>query len=78
MRMLSEILLTRGIVIIGMSTLTRGLGFCWGFIGWVLLTGWTAWDLMGPAYHVTIPAVVQIRHMRVKYYASTNSNIHVA
>lgn len=78
MRMLSEILLTRGIVIIGMSTLTRGLGFLLGPIGWVLLTGWTAWDLMGPAYHVTIPAVVQIAYMRVKYYASTNSNIHVA
>ena len=43
-----------------------------------MLTGWTLWDLMGPAYRVTVPAVVQIAYMRVKYQASINSNSHVA
>ena len=78
MRMLSEILLTRGIVIIGVGTISRGLGLLLGPVGWIILTGWTVWDLMGPAYRVTVPAVVQIAYMRVKYQASTNSNFNVA
>ncbi len=78
MRMLSEILLTRGIVIIGMGTLSRGLGVLLGPICWIMLTGWTVWDLMGPAYRVTVPAVVQIACMRVKFQASINQNSHVA
>jgi len=78
MRMLSEILLTRGIVIIGVSSLSRSLGILLGPIGWIMLTGWTLWDLMGPAYRVTVPAVVQIAYMRVKYQTSINSNSHVA
>ena len=78
MRMLSEILLTRGIVIIGLGTLSRGLGVLLGPVGWIMLTGWTVWDLMGPAYRVTVPAVVQIAYMRVKYQTSINSNSHVA
>jgi uncharacterized protein YaaW (UPF0174 family) len=76
--MLSEILLTRGIVIVGVGTLSRGLGVLLGPIGWIMLTGWTIWDLMGPAYRVTVPAVVQIAYMRVKYQARINPNSHVA
>jgi len=66
METLTEILLSRGVVIIGLGTISRGLGVFFGPVGWLLLTGWTIWDLMGPAYRVTIPAVIQIAYMRIK------------
>lgn len=37
-----------------------------GPIGVVLATVWTAVDAAGPAYRITIPAVIQIAHIRIK------------
>lgn len=38
-----------------------------GPIGWVVSGLWTLLDIAAPAYRVTIPAVIQIAYMRIKY-----------
>lgn len=38
-----------------------------GPIGWVVSGIWTLLDIAAPAYRVTIPAVIQIAYMRIKY-----------
>ena len=35
-----------------------------GPVGWVLTALWTLLDIAGPAYRVTIPAVIQITYIR--------------
>ena len=35
-----------------------------GPIGWLLTVIWTAIDVAGPAYRVTIPCCIQIAYMR--------------
>ena len=74
MRLASQILVGRGVMMVGMGILSRGIGILCGPVGWALLCGWTAWDIMGPAYRVTIPAVIQVAYMRAKYQAKSNSN----
>jgi uncharacterized protein YaaW (UPF0174 family) len=72
-RMTTEILVGRGIAMVGMGILSRFISIFCGPIGWLFLTGWTIWDIMGPAYRVTIPAVIQVAYMRVKYLSLSNS-----
>lgn len=67
MRMVTQLLIGRGVLMAGMGLLSRGLGIVMGPIGWVLLSSWTAWDVAGPAYRVTVPAVMQIAFMRMEY-----------
>ena len=74
MKMLSRILVSRGIMMVGLGTFSRGLGLLFGPVGWLLFTGWAVWDLSGPAYRVTVPAVIQIAYMRVKHQAISNLN----
>lgn len=66
-RMVTELLIGRGVLMAGMGILSRGLGVLMGPIGWIVLSGWTAWDVAGPAYRVTVPAVIQVAFMRMKY-----------
>lgn len=37
-----------------------------GPLGWAIYAAWTAIDILGPAYRVTLPAVVKIACMRAK------------
>jgi len=74
MRMVSRILIGRGIMYMGMGIFSRGLGVLFGPIGWILMGGWTVWDILGPAYRVTIPAVIQVAYMRTKYQAMLNAD----
>ena len=74
MEMVSRILIGRGIMYMGMGIFSRGLGVLFGPIGWILMGGWAVWDILGPAYRVTIPAVIQVAYMRAKYQAMLNSN----
>lgn len=78
MRLSSQILVGRGVMMVGMGVLSRGIGILCGPLGWALMCGWTAWDIMGPAYRVTIPAVIQVAFMRAKYQAKSNSNSECA
>ena len=73
MKMLGRILLGRGVMIAGMGVVSRGLSIMCGPIGWIIWGGWTAWDMMGPAYRVTVPAVLQVAYMRVKYQSMLNA-----
>ena len=72
MRLVSRILVGRGIMYAGMGIFSRGLGILFGPMGWILVGGWTVWDMLGPAYRVTIPAVIQIAYMRVKYQSMSD------
>lgn len=69
MRMIGEILIVRGAMITAAGIITRGMAVLCGPIGWILLCGWTACDIMGSAYRVTIPAVIQVAYMRLKFQA---------
>ena len=53
-----------GLTLLGNATLTRVLSILTGPIGWVLNGIWTAIDIAGPAYRITIPAVLQVAMLR--------------
>ncbi len=59
-------LLGRGLSFAANAALTRWIGVFAGPIGWAITIAWTALDIAGPAYRVTIPSVIQIAYMRVK------------
>lgn len=65
-RLVATQLVGRGIFVAGMNVAGRAIGVLAGPIGWALLTGWTLWDITGPAYRVTVPAVLQVACMRLK------------
>ncbi|EGA63912.1 DUF3944 domain-containing protein, partial [Vibrio brasiliensis] len=64
-------LIGRGLSFAGGAALTRTMAILTGPIGWVITGLWTAVDIAGPAYRVTIPAVIQVAALRQKHmYAS--------
>jgi len=60
----SKALIGRGLSFAGNATLTRTMGILTGPIGWVITGIWTAVDIAGAAYRVTIPAVIQVAALR--------------
>lgn len=67
----SRALIGRGLTIAANATITRWLSVFAGPIGWTVTAIWTAIDIAGPAYRVTIPSVVQIAYMRIKMISKT-------
>ncbi len=59
-------LLGHGLRVAANATLTRALSVFAGPIGLIFMSLWTLLDIAGPAYRVTIPAVIQIAYMRAK------------
>lgn len=59
-------LIGRGLSFAGNATLTRTMSILVGPIGWVITGLWTAIDVAGPAYRVTIPAIIQVAVLRQK------------
>lgn len=57
----------KGLAFAANTTLTRTLSIFAGPIGWAITAIWTAIDIAGPAYRVTIPAVIQIAFLRQIY-----------
>lgn len=57
----------RGLTLVANSTLTRIMAILTGPIGWAITALWTMIDIAGPAYRVTIPAVIQVAYLRKKY-----------
>jgi uncharacterized protein YaaW (UPF0174 family) len=57
-------ILGRGLTLVANATLTRTLSIFAGPIGWVITGLWTAIDIAGPAYRVTIPCVVHVAMLR--------------
>lgn len=61
----------RGLTIAANASLTRVMGMFAGPIGWVLTGLWTVIDIAGPAYRVTLPAVVQVAFLRSQHINAT-------
>ena len=59
-------LIGRGLSFVATGTLMRAASVLTGPIGWAITGIWTAVDLAGAAYRVTIPAVIQIAFLRQK------------
>ena len=60
-------LIGRGLSFASNAALTRTMAILTGPIGWVITGLWTAIDIAGPAYRVTIPAVIQVAVLRQKF-----------
>ncbi|WP_429072190.1 DUF3944 domain-containing protein [Aeromonas veronii] len=67
-------LIGRGLSFAGNAALTRTMAILTGPIGWVITALWTAIDVAGPAYRVTIPAVIQVAALRQKYLFEEQAN----
>ncbi|MUU32146.1 hypothetical protein F7210_07185, partial [Helicobacter pylori] len=46
-----------------------------GPVGWIITGVWTAIDIAGPAYRVTIPACIVVTTLRLKAQANEIKNI---
>ncbi len=60
-------LIGRGLSFAGNIALTRTMALLTGPIGWVITGIWTAVDVAGAAYRVTIPSVIQVAALRQKH-----------
>jgi uncharacterized protein YaaW (UPF0174 family) len=60
-------LIGRGLSFAGNAALTRTMAILTGPIGWAITAIWGAIDIAGPAYRVTIPAVIEISYLRKKH-----------
>lgn len=54
----------RGLALAGNAGLMRAAAVLTGPIGWAITAVWTAVDIAGAAYRVTIPAVIEIAYLR--------------
>jgi len=61
---LAKVILGHGLWWTTNIALCRAMAFLSGPVGWLLTGGWTVIDLLGPAYRVTIPAVLYISMLR--------------
>lgn len=62
-----RILFGHGLRLATNAAITRTLAIFTGPIGWTITALWTAWDIAGPAYRVTVPAVIQVAFLRQTY-----------
>lgn len=66
---IAKLVLGRGLMLATNATLMRTASVLTGPIGWAITGLWTAVDLAGPAYKVTIPCVIHIAMLRKKLNA---------
>ena len=57
------------------ATITKTIGILAGPIGWLLVAALTSLSIAGPAYRVTIPAVIQVAFLRQVYLKKRNAAI---
>jgi uncharacterized protein YaaW (UPF0174 family) len=62
----AKALIGRGLTFATNAMLTRAISVFAGPVGWVIAGLWTLFDVAGPAYRITIPAVIQVAYMRLK------------
>ena len=67
-------LIGRGLTLAGNVALTRTMAVLTGPIGWAITAIWTAIDVAGAAYRVTIPAVIQVAALRQKHLYANKAN----
>ena len=68
---LAKQLLGHGLRMATNAALTRSMAVFAGPIGWIITGLWTLVDIAGPAYRVTVPAVIQIAYMRTLNQATS-------
>ena len=74
-----KVLIGRGLTFGGNMLLTRTAAILVGPIGWIIAGLWTAIDIAGAAYRVTIPSVIQVAVLRQKYlYEAGNMEVQVS
>lgn len=64
---IAKAILGRGLVLATNVGIVRTVSIFAGPIGWLITGIWTAADIAGPAYRVTIPAVIQVAFLRQVY-----------
>lgn len=57
------------------AALGRGVAVFMGPVGWILTGVWTAIDLAGPAFRVTVPCVLHIAMLRQKMMCAQLSSV---
>lgn len=62
----------RGLTFAANAGLTRALSALAGPIGWAITGLWTGVDLAGPAYRITIPAVIEVAYLRLRHSNTYN------
>ena len=72
---IAKAILGRGLSLAANVGITRAIGIFAGPIGLILMGFWTAIDIAGPAYRVTIPAIIQIAFLRQVYLNKESGNI---
>lgn len=68
----SKAMLGRGLALAANASIARALGVISGPIGWVVTGLWTAVDVAGPAFRVTLPAVVYVALLRKQHQAEVD------
>lgn len=63
----AKAILGRGLSLAANATINKALGIATGPVGIALSAIWTAADITGPAYRVTIPVVIYLASMRRMY-----------
>lgn len=71
---IAKAILGHGLKLAANVTLTRLLSILTGPVGWTIASLWTAIDLAGPAYRVTVPSIIYIAMLRKKYTGHMCSN----
>jgi len=69
---IAKALLGRGLPLVVNATITRTIAIFSGPIGWIINGLWTAIDIAGPAYRVTIPITIQVAYLRQAYINKEN------
>lgn len=59
-----KFLIGKGLSLAANAAMTRMASIMLGPAGWVLTALWTLLDIAGPAYRVTVPAVIQLSYIR--------------
>ncbi len=65
----------RGLSLGANAALTRGLSILTGPVGWIITGVWTAIDIAGSAYRVTIPACILVATLRKKLKAEQEARL---
>ena len=68
---IAKMILGHGLRFATNASLTRALAILTGPVGWAITGIWTAVDIAGPSYKVTIPSVIHVAMLRKKLNSIT-------
>ena len=63
----AKAVLGSGLTLATNAGITRAIGVFAGPIGWVITGAWTAADVAGPAFRITVPAVIEVAFLRKSF-----------